>query len=190
MVSMAMNDLRSEQLSALMDDELGSYSAGDLLYHLGRDPELRATWERYHLIAHALRGEAINPSARRLAESVGDVIRAEPVPLRGRAGAAPVTSRLAPFGGAALAAAAAFLAVFAVPNLFQGSDPANPEILDPQAATWTSAADLAESRWDVDRPDLASKLDVFLVNHQEAAPATGVKGMLPYATLVGYDPAR
>jgi sigma-E factor negative regulatory protein RseA len=48
----------------------------------------------------------------------------------------------------------------------------------------------AERRWHLDRPDLASKLDLFLVNHQEAAPAAGVKGMLPYATLVGYEGPR
>jgi len=187
---MAMNDLRFEQLSALMDDELSSANTGDFLREIGRDPELRAAWERYHLIAHALRGEAVNPSARRLAEAVGNALNSDPVPLRRRPSPAPVASRLAPCGGAALAAAAAFLAVFAVPNLLQGPDPATSEGLDPQAATWTSASGVKESRWDLDRPDLASKLDVFLVNHQEAAPATGVKGMLPYATLVGYEPAR
>lgn len=185
-----MSDQRLEQLSAMMDGEVGSQHAAGLLDRIGRDSELRNAWERYHLIARAMRGEAIDPAARGLATSVGEALLTEPIPIRHRPSRAGFLFRLAPFGGAALAAGAAFLAVFAVPSLVGGPERATSEALQTQVSTLSPAAGLAERRWDLDRPDLASKLDLFLVNHQEAAPAAGVKGMLPYATLVGYEGAR
>lgn len=90
--------------------------------------------------------------------------------------------------GIALAATLAFVALFAAPALFQHA-PTNPT---PATFTQTFAgyAPLPDSRWQLDHPELASKLDRFLVTHQATAPATGAKGMLPYATLVGYEPPR
>lgn len=184
-----MTDPRLEQLSALMDGELGEPLASGLLERVGRDPELRGAWERYHLIAQALRGEAIDPAVRHLAAAIGETLRHEPVPIRQTPKPAHRPSRLAPFAGAALAAGAAFLAVFAVPNLSNGPAVNRPS-LTPQVASRGPTPGVVERRWDLDRPGLADKLDLFLANHQEAAPAAGVKGMLPYATLVGYEPAR
>jgi sigma-E factor negative regulatory protein RseA len=185
-----MSDQPLEKLSALVDGELSAPLAAGLLDQVGQSPELRATWERYHLIGQALRREAVNPAACRVADAVGAAVVSEPIPIRRRPSRPRTYSSLAPFGGAALAAAAAFLAIFAVPNLFQGPDDEPAESRGRQVAIWAPASGVAERRWDLVRPDVASKLDLFLVNHQESAPATGVKGMLPYATLVGYEVAR
>jgi len=97
-----------------------------------------------------------------------------------------------------MAAAVVLLAVFAVPDFYQGpvSGPALRAEVAGGAQPASSPADgdaeidHALRRWQTDRDELASKLDVFLVNHQETAPAAGVKGMLPYATLVGYERVR
>ncbi len=43
------------------------------------------------------------------------------------------------------------------------------------------------TRWDVAEPAVESKLNAYLVTHQEYAPATNISGILPYATFVGYD---
>ncbi|MGE5154719.1 MAG: sigma-E factor negative regulatory protein [Bdellovibrio bacteriovorus] len=185
-----MNDQRLEKLSALIDDELGEHLAAGLVDQIADDPGLRCAWERYHLIGQALRGETVHPAARGIAESVGQALRSEPIPIRRRPRRSATYSRLAPFGGAALAAGAALLAVFAVPNLFQGPHSRVPDVPDPPIAAAAQGGAVVERRWDLDRPDLASKLDLFLVNHQDAAPAAGVKGMLPYATLVGYEAAH
>ncbi|MFZ0790332.1 MAG: hypothetical protein WAM94_12015, partial [Chromatiaceae bacterium] len=77
-----------------------------------------------------------------------------------------------------------------VPALFQGPEPGNPAPATNRLAGLSAPLPLQERRWGLNTPDLQSKLDLFLVNHQEAAPATGVKGMLPYATLIGYEAAR
>jgi sigma-E factor negative regulatory protein RseA len=181
-----MTDEHRSCVSALMDGELDGRRAA-LLYDLvGREPELRAAWERYHLIGQAVRGERVAPEIRGVADAVRLALEGEPpvgAPRPARLGRA---TRYVPFAGAALAAGVAILAVLAVPALLDGPGPDG----------WSAApavpfADAQRSRrWQLERPDLADKLDRFLVNHQEAVAATGVKGMLPYATLVGYDIRR
>jgi sigma-E factor negative regulatory protein RseA len=185
-----MTDEQVTQLSALVDGELTSRHAVPLYDSVECDPVLRATWERYHLIGQALRGERVQPQVRGLAAAVREQLNSEPAPVRPRAASVQPRVWHSPFAGAALAAAAAFVAVFAVPSLFQGPTPAP----IPTAALAVAPppaigapANPAVRRWQTDRDDLASKLDLFLVNHQEAAPASGVKGMLSYATLVGYE---
>lgn len=186
-----MTQHQQEQVSALQDGELSPSAAAHLYESVDRDPQLRALWERYHLIGSALRGEPIEPDYRHIADAVRESLVAEPTILGSTRRRSVVRSGYAPFAGAALAAGAAFLAVFAVPGLFQGQD-AERERAEPpiQLAASGPANGTQTERWQTNRPDLASKLDLFLVNHQELAPATGMKGMLPYATLVGYDIGR
>ncbi len=46
-----------ESLSAMMDAQLSESEQVHLLTELSRDPELRKTWERYHLIRAVLNKE-------------------------------------------------------------------------------------------------------------------------------------
>ncbi len=187
------------QLSALVDGELATRHAVPLVHSVERDPALRATWERYHLIGQVLRGERVQSEVRGVAAAVSDRLRAEPTLVMPRA-VVGVRSRIwhSPLAGAAMAASVVLLAVFAVPGFYQGpvSAPALSADVAGRAQSVRSAAandaeiDHALRRWHTDRAELASKLDVFLVNHQETAPAAGVKGLLPYATLVGYERVR
>jgi len=197
-----MKELQQQALSALLDGELTAAQASGVLDTLERDPELRGLWERYHLIGGALRGEGVVMAYRDVAERTRANIATEPTILAPAGPRPRGPSRLAPFAGVALAASAAFLAVFAVPSLFE------PAATPPTASTVARAAPPAPidgsrqaaserflvgrpvQRWHVDQPAVASKLDRLLVNHQEYAPATGINGMLPYATLVSYDAGR
>jgi sigma-E factor negative regulatory protein RseA len=185
-----MTEERQRQLSALVDGDLDVRRVANACGLIAVDPELRSTWERYHLIGQTLRGEPVDPGARGVADAVRAALVSEPLPERQRQGGGRRSSRLAPFAGAALAAGAAFLAVFAVPALFQGPDPGDLAPAPGRLAGLSTPLPFQERRWNLNPPDLQNKLDLFLVNHQEAAPATGVKGMLPYATLIGYEGAR
>lgn len=197
-----MKEHQQQALSALLDGELTVAQASGVLDNLERDPELRGLWERYHLIGGALRGEAVVTAYRDVAERTRSTIATEPTALA-PAGLRPRRpSRLAPFAGVALAASAAFLAVFAVPSLFEPTapPPASTTVARKAAPAQTPESRAVASerflvgrpaqRWHVDQPALASKLDRLLVNHQEYAPATGINGMLPYVTLVSYDAGR
>lgn len=182
-----MSDEHQRLLSALVDDALDERSTAGLCNRLQLDPALRGTWERYHLMGRAMRRERVDAGARGIAERVAAALdaapdlRAVPAPPRRRVFAAP-------FAGAALAAAAAFIAVFAVPSFFQWPDAADPG--SGLAASVAPGQPADAERWGLVRPELASKLDLFLLNHQESAPATGVKGVLPYVAFVGYDGPR
>lgn len=184
-----MTEQQRQHLSALIDGEIDGVLLHPTLSALESSPELAQTWERYHLIGQALRREPVNLEYRRIAADVRRRIDQEPVPL---APAARRHSRVGPFAGAALAAASAFLAVFAVPQFFA------PTIERPfQPVSVTAAAppvqfQLAQSgqRWNLEEPELKNKLDRFLVNHQAYSTASGIKGFLPYATVVGYEAGR
>ena len=44
--------------------------------------------------------------------------------------------------------------------------------------------------WILRLQEVDSKLNSFLVNHQEYAPASGMKGMMPHVTFASYDSRR
>jgi sigma-E factor negative regulatory protein RseA len=187
-----MSEQQRQHLSALVDGEIEPVLAHATLSALETNPKLKESWERYHLIGAAIRWEPVREEYRTIAERVKKRIALEPAPMietgrrRGR------TSRLGTFAGAALAASAAFLAIFAVPQLFNlGPDPA----VSPRfriASPPPQQFQLPDSipRWHLDEPALENKLDRFLVTHQEQSPTSGMKGFLPYATFVAYGAGR
>jgi len=97
------------QLSALMDGDLAPDQARFLLRRLQHDAELTACWERWQLCGDALRGQAQAPAPAGFAERIAAAVALEPAP-------APVRSegkrRLARWGGGALAASVAAVALF------------------------------------------------------------------------------
>lgn len=187
-----MSEHQRQQLSALVDGEIDPALERAAVSSLASNDGLRGGWERYHLIGAAIRSEPLRGDYRQIASLVRARIADEPVPLAPAAARRRRGSRLGPFAGAALAASAAFFAVFAVPQLF-----------DPQPGTQAPAAVKVAStapqqfrlpsptqRWHLNKPTLENKLDRFLVNHQAQSPSSGMKGFLPYATLVGYETRR
>ena len=187
-----MSEQQRQQLSALVDGEMDPALERATVSALASNDRLKGSWERYHLIGAAIRAEPLREDYRQIASLVSARIADEPVTLAPSAAHRRRSSRLGPFAGAALAASAAFFAVFAVPQLF---DPQP----GPQAPAVVQVASSAPRhfglssptrRWHLDKPALEEKLDRFLVNHQEQSPASGMKGFLPYATLVGYETRR
>jgi sigma-E factor negative regulatory protein RseA len=196
-----MSEQQRQHVSALVDGELDSMTVHTTLAALAASPDLQAAWERYHLIGNALRGDAIHPEFRQIAGRLRSRIADEPIPLapaavRRRGG----PSRVGTFLGAALAASAAFLAVFAVPQLFEAGPAVSttptsaPSVVvlsnaPPHLLTERFEVETPGQRWHVSQPALENKLDRFLVNHQEYSPVA-LKGLLPYATFVGYETER
>lgn len=99
-----------EQLSALMDGELGRDERAFLLRRLEHDAELRAKWTRYHLMRDVMsnrRGSAPMDLSDRVMSAIADEDRAHKPAVR-------VAGRWRPWAGAALAASVALLAVMAI----------------------------------------------------------------------------
>ena len=74
-----------EQVSALMDGQLGDAECDGCLRRLKDDDELRDDWAVYHLIGDALRGT----SARGMPAAFAERLSAEPTVLAPRAAPAP-----------------------------------------------------------------------------------------------------
>lgn len=184
-----MSDERLIQVSALADGALDDHALDGLRADLQQDPGLRDHWERYHLIGQLVRRESVRLDARGIADRVAAALAREPGKVIRLPPRPSPRSGVAPFAGAALAAAAAFLAVFAIPGLFHWMDEDAaitegrtmvPRLARPEAVRGAPAI------WE-EHPELASKLNLYLLNHQESAPAAGVRGVLPYVNFVTYD---
>jgi sigma-E factor negative regulatory protein RseA len=190
-----------EQLSALVDNELGEFEERRILEELDRDPQLRAAWQRYHLIRAAIANELDHVPSHTSTERLSATLAAEPVvTTRRSAGQLP---RIA--GGLAIAATVAGIAILGLQTLsppvtsnatssspasMVSAKPAAPRVagtraVEPSAAIQTVRS--SSTRWDTPEPEDEHMLDVYLVQHSEFASA-GMRGMLPsYARVVGYS---
>lgn len=170
-------------LSNLQDGELDRAELPQLLDAVADDPTLRRTWERYHLIGQIIRGESHAPLPQSVAQRVRMALATAPVET------VPLPRRFRPLRGhrrqrLAIAASLGGVAVLLALAMFDRS--ASPDRAD-MAQAFTPADAASGGRWHLDQPQLASKLDRFLVTHQETAPISETKGMLRYATFVSED---
>ena len=195
----------NERLSAFVDGELEGPARDGIVDALYEDPELRRTWERFHLIGDAMRGTGPVPGAGAIARNVGAAVSGESiVRLKPRAR----RSRLNPLSGLAIAAAIAGIAVLGLHRLDGGDVPPR-QVADASrpvheaAASAPAATDRSEVRvasaverpagaevsrlqWSGVAPDAEARLNAYLVSHNEYA-GDGVRGVLPYVRIVGYQ---
>ena len=184
-----MSEQQRQQLSALVDGELDSALSRATISALESSDGLKTSWERHHLIGAAMRSEPLREEYRQISSLVGDRIAAEPVPLAREPAHRPRASRLGPFAGAALAASAAFFAVFAVPQLFDAQPGSRESEGTSQVASSAPSPfrlPNPSQRWHLDKPSLENKLDQFLVNHQAQSPEPRTLAFRPYETLLAH----
>jgi len=113
-----------QQLSALMDGDLSADEARFLLRRLQHDQDLAGCWERWQLCGDVLRGQGRAPAPTGFAERVAKAVAVESAvaPLAAQAATGRSRSLLARWGGGALAASVALVALFMARQ--QGPQPA------------------------------------------------------------------
>ncbi|NIP74423.1 MAG: sigma-E factor negative regulatory protein [Gammaproteobacteria bacterium] len=178
-----MSDSVHEQISALMDGEMSEAERELLLRRMVADPDLRATWERYHLIRDALHYELPDHADPGLAGRVMAVIEDEPA-LQAARSPLPMRRLLKPIAGAAVAASVAALAIIGV-RQFGGETP--PAAVPTVAVRDTGYVQAAGTRWDLREQEIEARLNGYLVNHNEYTAANSLQGMLHYTRIAGYD---
>lgn len=185
------NEPELEQLSALVDGDLAAPGRERLLRRLGEDSELRARWGSYHLIGDVLRGEHVAGAVGGVAAQVRERLAAEPVVLAPRRARARRPAWLAPGLGLAAAASLGAVAVLLAGRLGApvGGVPPRVAAAPEQPVQWTVVQQVPVTRWQAGSPAAETDLHRYLADHSEFA-ATGVKGPMPLATLVGYDSRR
>jgi len=171
----------NEKISALMDAELDALDERRTLEALARDPELRRTWDRYHVVRAAITRQLDYIAPAQLAEKVYAKLQ-DPALTIARDRAAGY--RWA--GGLAVAASVAALAIFGLPGFQQPDTPSTPTLA---VSTFTPTEAVLASASEAPAQDEASegRLSAYLVGHNEFMPTAGMGGMLPYVRVVTYD---
>ena len=177
-----MSERLEERLSALVDDELPDAEAPHLMDKVARDDELRRTWGRYHLIGDVLRQPCAVRAGVKLSERIRTQLTEEPTVLAPAAASDASHRWLKPVAGVAVAASVAVMAVLVAPR-FVGV-PADPDMA--QSPMTEMYAKRGGARWNVNEPAVESRLNRYLADHSENVLPGGVKGMLPYVTIVDY----
>ena len=156
----------NERISRLMDGEADA-SEMDGLCELARSDVAMQTWNCYHTIGDALRGEPA--VTRNVGSAVARQLASEPTVLAPRAPlpAHPNVTRIATWAWAAAASIAAVTVVGWTAY----------SMLDAPPATFAKAGNSATRAAQV-RP-LTVPAD-YLIAHQEYAPANALQGVGPY----------
>jgi negative regulator of sigma E activity len=101
-----------QQMSALMDGELAPDQARFLMRRMREDDALNDTWERWQLCGDVLRGRAQAPAPQGFAERVAAAIAEQAVQPAANQEFRRPGSRLLRWGGGAIAASVALVALF------------------------------------------------------------------------------
>ena len=131
-----------QQLSALMDGDLPPDQARFLLRRMEHDTALTGCWERWQLCGDALRGQAQAPAPAGFADRIAFAIAAEPMRSAANAASPRTRSNLARWGGGALAASVAAIALFMVRQQVPDETPSQtpPAVANQSPAAAPSAA--------------------------------------------------
>lgn len=185
-----MTEQERQRLSALMDAEMSHPEISSELKKLARNTNGHGTWQHYHLIGDAMRQELGPVVDIGMSVAISKRLETEPVVFAPAAVKRSTNKWFRPAAGLAIAASVAALAITVVPrvtDIDSASPPINSVVkVQPDAEKLYVADD--GTRWELlYQPKVESRLNSYLVNHQEYAPAGNMKGILPYATFVSYD---
>jgi sigma-E factor negative regulatory protein RseA len=186
-----MTEQEHERLSALVDNEITEDEISLEIKKLSSNQVNRDLWSRYHLIGDTMRGETGPLYDSGLARAISRRIEEEPVvlapaPLKRRR-----NLRKRSYTGLAVAASLAAVAVVMAPQMInpEGSEAPTVSVADQQRPE-TQTLYVAEdgTRWELlKKPKVESRLNAYLVNHQERSPSSNIKGIMPFANFVSYD---
>lgn len=196
-----MSEFSREQISALMDGEL----ADNPLYTvnaLKNSEEYRKSWCHYHLIGETLRGNLPSHYDPQLAERISRAISEEPAVMAPEPGRFSLGEYFKPVMGFAIAASVTVAIIFGV-RYTSEAPPINTvqtAAVQQQPSTTTPVNNprIATAQVATDKPrqasrtykipiDAQSRLNRYLVNHNEYRTNTGVQGMLPYVRIVAHE---
>ncbi|MCB1774267.1 MAG: sigma-E factor negative regulatory protein [Gammaproteobacteria bacterium] len=197
-----MNEQQAEQLSVLLDGELGPAQTDQLAQRLATaDREVLDTFGRYRLIGDSIRGEA-DIVAVDVAERVRARLAEEPTVLAPKR---RIPAWMRPAAGVAIAASVAATAIFVAPQLAQVQPGAGegavrqlagapvpamaPTLVASQPVTKPTpqAGRSVAGNWRALNDDVQQRLNRLVIEHQEFGGRSGINGPVPHIGLVSYD---
>ena len=169
-----------DKISALMDGELDERQVRQELVRLKEQHELRESWDTYHLISDALRGDAL--LSANLRQGVSERLAREPTVLAPRRSAVRKVTTYALSAAASISAVAlvGWVAISISPNT-------QPEI----ARAPTPTAILPAAAPQVASVSSEGTMNEYLLAHQGFSPSTAIQGVAPYIRSVSVSqPAK
>ena len=189
-----MSEKLKEALSAVVDGEADEFELRRVLDELPKDPALRSSWERYHLIGAAIRREPTVARTRMReriwAEIAGDPIEAaSPEIAPGAAERPEKRARLGRWTSLAVAASVALAVVIGVSNLVGTPDEPQPAI-----AGVAGTPDPAEQEAAINQLVLSSEVssldeqrtDAYRIYHAQTR-GMNQPGFGAFAKMVSYQ---
>lgn len=181
-----------DKLSALMDGELTADEQQQLYQELAQDStrghEMRATWERYHLVRSVLRNEDAMPQVAGVAERVAQELAGEAVVVMHPAWRQALHSRAARVAGSlAIAASVAAMAIFGLQTLQRDDGFGPSQVLQAQVP---NNAPVQRAGSQMSTAEREAKLNRYLVEHNEFSPSSDLKGMMAYGRVVSHENDR
>lgn len=182
----------SEKISAMVDDESNAATSKHVMDDLTENINGRRQWQRYHLIGQVMRDQVGTHYNLDLADNVMQAIAAEPerkTVMRSRVLPSFLTTLFKPVLGLAMAASVAVVSVTTWQTMNASTSNQSELLVDNSrtvvAAPARQVAHLG-TNWNLNQPELESRLNNYLVNHTEYASGR-LQGMLPHARVVSYD---
>lgn len=176
---------KNEYLSALVDGELQGADLDWALQQLAQDPVAQAQFKRYQLTSDVMHEAVAFDPKLDLTQRISAAIADEPVysktsdsELTGNNNVVPL--RRGFWKQATGLAMAASLGAFAVLGVMSSSQYAT----GPETTLAANAVSVPSNRWTVGEPEVADRLNSYLVNHSEY---TGASGAFSYARVVAYE---
>jgi len=171
-----MKNVNNEQLSAFVDDELGTQETEMLVRRLGTSERLRRTAMRYAVIGDAVRDDLISSDPRRLPRRVSRALSSEPARSAGAANQTRL-GLLRPLGGAAVAASVALVAVLSLSDRVS-APPESAAVTVPEIATANAPVGGYSSAMISRRAGSPDQLRRYYLNHSQYATMLGGQGPL------------
>ncbi len=172
-----------ESLSAAVDGEAEALELGRVLSAVGDKVELRAKWERLHLIGGIIRGEVVPCAGVRLHAGARHALVAGAVPM-----ITATTARrawrvrgrwLGPVTGFAAAAAALVVVLYFGSDRLRQAPPATPEVALTEAAAGPSRG-LAQVPSEHD----LRRANAYMLQHVHYTSITGSTAAMPFAKVL------
>lgn len=174
------------KMSMLVDDELDSEEALQVLSEISANPELRAKWNRYKSMSYALRNDSVVLPNPNFFDSVSQVLDNEPT-LIGPSIIRKNQRQNYPAIAAALAATIVAVAIFTWSNLPIGlNNPLETTVASNEKERPVAIQKVRHAK----NPTVPSRLNDYLITHDESIYAAGAQSMLPYARVVSHHSSR
>ena len=174
------------KMSMLVDDELDSKEALQVLSEISTNPELRAKWNRYKSMSYALRHDSVVLPKPSFFHSVSQALDDEPT-IIGPSIARQKARQNYPAIAAALAASVVAVVIFIGSNLPVGLN----KPLESTVASSEKERPVAIQKVQLAKsPTVPSRLNDYLITHDESIYSAGTQSMLPYARVVSHTSSQ